>query len=207
LADGAQLPLSATVPIGRSWPRAEAPCRRSTPPRSTAPRRRVCWDRGGYPDGLSAEQIPLEARIITCCDSWNAYAPTAHTGRPCPSTWRSPSCARAPASSSIRTSWPRSLRWRARRCDSRRSVRRHLRPRFRLHRRGPRRRPSGARGGVASRARVGSRGRQVVAIRYAEPCVLERATRHGDASGRERHYRLQSLPVLKTPFCGVLMLG
>ena len=30
------------------------------------------WDGGGYPDGLAGESIPLEARIITCCDSWNA---------------------------------------------------------------------------------------------------------------------------------------
>ena len=30
------------------------------------------WDGGGYPDGLSDEGIPLEARIITCCDSYNA---------------------------------------------------------------------------------------------------------------------------------------
>jgi HD-GYP domain-containing protein (c-di-GMP phosphodiesterase class II) len=30
------------------------------------------WDGGGYPDGLVGEAIPLEARIITCCDSWNA---------------------------------------------------------------------------------------------------------------------------------------
>jgi len=30
------------------------------------------WDGGGYPDGLAGEAIPLEARIITCCDSWNA---------------------------------------------------------------------------------------------------------------------------------------
>jgi putative nucleotidyltransferase with HDIG domain len=30
------------------------------------------WDGTGYPDGLRAEAIPLEARIITCCDSWNA---------------------------------------------------------------------------------------------------------------------------------------
>jgi putative nucleotidyltransferase with HDIG domain len=30
------------------------------------------WDGGGYPDGLAAEQIPLEARIIACCDTWNA---------------------------------------------------------------------------------------------------------------------------------------
>jgi putative nucleotidyltransferase with HDIG domain len=30
------------------------------------------WDGGGYPDGLRAEATPLEARIITCCDSWSA---------------------------------------------------------------------------------------------------------------------------------------
>jgi putative nucleotidyltransferase with HDIG domain len=30
------------------------------------------WDGTGYPDGLVAEAIPLEARIIACCDSWNA---------------------------------------------------------------------------------------------------------------------------------------
>ena len=35
------------------------------------------WDGRGYPDGLAGEEIPLEARIITCCDSWNAM----RTGR------------------------------------------------------------------------------------------------------------------------------
>jgi putative nucleotidyltransferase with HDIG domain len=30
------------------------------------------WDGGGYPDGLRGAQIPLEARIIACCDTWNA---------------------------------------------------------------------------------------------------------------------------------------
>jgi HD-GYP domain-containing protein (c-di-GMP phosphodiesterase class II) len=30
------------------------------------------WDGGGYPDRLASESIPLEARIITCCDSWSA---------------------------------------------------------------------------------------------------------------------------------------
>ena len=30
------------------------------------------WDGGGYPDGLAGEQIPLESRIIACCDTWNA---------------------------------------------------------------------------------------------------------------------------------------
>jgi HD-GYP domain-containing protein (c-di-GMP phosphodiesterase class II) len=30
------------------------------------------WDGGGYPDALAGEAIPLEARIISCCDAWNA---------------------------------------------------------------------------------------------------------------------------------------
>jgi putative nucleotidyltransferase with HDIG domain len=30
------------------------------------------FDGGGYPDGLAGEQIPLEARIVSCCDAFNA---------------------------------------------------------------------------------------------------------------------------------------
>jgi putative nucleotidyltransferase with HDIG domain len=30
------------------------------------------WDGCGYPDRLAGDAIPLEARIISCCDSWNA---------------------------------------------------------------------------------------------------------------------------------------
>ena len=30
------------------------------------------WDGSGYPDGLAGEEIPLEARIISACDTWNA---------------------------------------------------------------------------------------------------------------------------------------
>jgi putative nucleotidyltransferase with HDIG domain len=30
------------------------------------------WDGTGYPDGLAGEEIPIEARIISCCDTWNA---------------------------------------------------------------------------------------------------------------------------------------
>jgi HD-GYP domain-containing protein (c-di-GMP phosphodiesterase class II) len=30
------------------------------------------WDGGGYPDGLSAEAIPLEATIVAACDAFNA---------------------------------------------------------------------------------------------------------------------------------------
>jgi len=34
------------------------------------------WDGTGYPDGLAGEVIPIEARIITACDSWNAMTTT-----------------------------------------------------------------------------------------------------------------------------------
>jgi putative nucleotidyltransferase with HDIG domain len=34
------------------------------------------WDGSGYPDGLAGEQIPLEARIVACCDAWNAMTTT-----------------------------------------------------------------------------------------------------------------------------------
>jgi HD-GYP domain-containing protein (c-di-GMP phosphodiesterase class II) len=30
------------------------------------------YDGGGYPDGLAGEQIPLTARIVSCCDAFNA---------------------------------------------------------------------------------------------------------------------------------------
>jgi HD-GYP domain-containing protein (c-di-GMP phosphodiesterase class II) len=30
------------------------------------------WDGAGYPDGLAGEQIPLVARIVCCCDAFNA---------------------------------------------------------------------------------------------------------------------------------------
>jgi HD-GYP domain-containing protein (c-di-GMP phosphodiesterase class II) len=30
------------------------------------------WDGKGYPDGLAGEQIPLLARIVSCCDAYNA---------------------------------------------------------------------------------------------------------------------------------------
>jgi putative nucleotidyltransferase with HDIG domain len=34
------------------------------------------WDGRGYPDGLSGTNIPLEARIISCCDAFNAMTTT-----------------------------------------------------------------------------------------------------------------------------------
>ena len=30
------------------------------------------WDGAGYPDGLAGEEIPLVARIVACCDAYNA---------------------------------------------------------------------------------------------------------------------------------------
>jgi putative nucleotidyltransferase with HDIG domain len=30
------------------------------------------YDGGGYPDGLAGERIPIEARIVTCCDAFSA---------------------------------------------------------------------------------------------------------------------------------------
>jgi HD-GYP domain-containing protein (c-di-GMP phosphodiesterase class II) len=30
------------------------------------------FDGGGYPDGLSGDQIPLAARIVSACDAFNA---------------------------------------------------------------------------------------------------------------------------------------
>ncbi len=34
------------------------------------------WDGAGYPDGLAREQIPLEARIVSACDAFNAMTTT-----------------------------------------------------------------------------------------------------------------------------------
>ena len=44
------------------------------------------WDGSGYPDGLAGVSIPLEARIVSCCDAFNAmttdrsYRPAMTTG-------------------------------------------------------------------------------------------------------------------------------
>jgi HD-GYP domain-containing protein (c-di-GMP phosphodiesterase class II) len=34
------------------------------------------FDGTGYPDGLAGEQIPIEARIVACCDAYNAMTTT-----------------------------------------------------------------------------------------------------------------------------------
>ena len=35
-----------------------------------------CYDGSGYPDGLAGERIPLEARIVSACDAFNAMTTT-----------------------------------------------------------------------------------------------------------------------------------
>ncbi len=39
-------------------------------------RQSECWDGGGYPDGLRGGAIRLEARIVSCCDAFNAMTTT-----------------------------------------------------------------------------------------------------------------------------------
>jgi HD-GYP domain-containing protein (c-di-GMP phosphodiesterase class II) len=34
------------------------------------------WDGAGYPDGLRGEEIPLEARIVSACDAFDAMTTT-----------------------------------------------------------------------------------------------------------------------------------
>ena len=34
------------------------------------------WDGSGYPDGLRGEEIPIEARVVSCCDAFNAMTTT-----------------------------------------------------------------------------------------------------------------------------------
>jgi putative nucleotidyltransferase with HDIG domain len=42
------------------------------------------WDGTGYPDGLRGDEIPLEARIISCCDAFNAMTTTRSYRRAMP---------------------------------------------------------------------------------------------------------------------------
>jgi putative nucleotidyltransferase with HDIG domain len=42
------------------------------------------WDGGGYPDGLRGDEIPLEARIVSCCDAFNAMTTTRSYRRAMP---------------------------------------------------------------------------------------------------------------------------
>jgi HD-GYP domain-containing protein (c-di-GMP phosphodiesterase class II) len=34
------------------------------------------WDGRGYPDGLAGQAIPIEARVVACCDAYNAMTTT-----------------------------------------------------------------------------------------------------------------------------------
>jgi putative nucleotidyltransferase with HDIG domain len=34
------------------------------------------WDGSGYPDGLAGEDIPIEARVVSCCDAFSAMTTT-----------------------------------------------------------------------------------------------------------------------------------
>ena len=34
------------------------------------------WDGSGYPDGLAGEAIPIEARVVSCCDAFSAMTTT-----------------------------------------------------------------------------------------------------------------------------------
>jgi diguanylate cyclase (GGDEF)-like protein len=45
------------------------------------------WDGGGYPDGLSAERIPIEARIIHACDAFQAMCSDRPYRRARPRDW------------------------------------------------------------------------------------------------------------------------
>ena len=45
------------------------------------------WDGGGYPDGLSGEGIPIEARIIHACDAFEAMASDRPYRRARPREW------------------------------------------------------------------------------------------------------------------------
>ena len=66
------------------------------------------FDGSGYPDGLAATQIPLEARIIAAVDAFSAITNERVYGQAARARTRSRRCAAAPGPTSIRTS---SRRW------------------------------------------------------------------------------------------------
>ena len=65
------------------------------------------YDGGGYPDGLAGEEIPIEARIVCCCDAFSAMTTDRSYRKARPSSTRSASCGRAPGRSSTATWWRR----------------------------------------------------------------------------------------------------
>jgi HD-GYP domain-containing protein (c-di-GMP phosphodiesterase class II) len=42
------------------------------------------WDGKGYPDGLAGEGIPPLARIVSCCDAYNAMTSDRSYRKPLP---------------------------------------------------------------------------------------------------------------------------
>ena len=62
------------------------------------------WDGGGYPDGLAGETIPLAARIIAACDTYDAIVPTGRTVPRARRARRARSCAGLRERSSTRPS-------------------------------------------------------------------------------------------------------
>ena len=65
------------------------------------------WDGEGYPDGLAGERIPLLARIVACCDAYNAMTSDRSYRKALPPSGRGQSCEPAAARSSTRASWTR----------------------------------------------------------------------------------------------------
>ena len=72
---------------------------------------RACHERfdgRGYPDGPAGEAIPAAARIVFCCDAFDAMTTDGRTAAPGPLPRRWPRCAHAPAPSLTHGSSPRS---------------------------------------------------------------------------------------------------
>ena len=68
------------------------------------------FDGGGYPDGLAGEAIPIEARIVTCCDAFSAMTTTRSYRKAMPTSrtrWPSWSAARGRSSTPMSPPcWP-----------------------------------------------------------------------------------------------------
>jgi HD-GYP domain-containing protein (c-di-GMP phosphodiesterase class II) len=62
------------------------------------------YDGSGYPDGLAGDEIPLLARIVSCCDAFNAMTSDRSYRRAMPLRLRSRSYAACEAPSSTRRS-------------------------------------------------------------------------------------------------------
>ena len=65
-------------------------------------------DGGGYPQGLLADAIPVEARILAVADAYEAMTSDRPYRRRCRSRRPAPSCAAGRARSSTPRSWPSS---------------------------------------------------------------------------------------------------